>query len=86
MHLLKVLLDDDQGLASGLIERAGGDTKAARAETSKRRCSKIPIGFGRRQPALSEPRTGARVRHRREARRRRPAIRSSRSSGCCWRW
>ena len=31
VHLLKVLLDDDQGLASGLIERAGGDPKAARA-------------------------------------------------------
>jgi ATP-dependent Clp protease ATP-binding subunit ClpB len=30
LHLLKVLLDDDQGLASSLIERAGGDAKAAR--------------------------------------------------------
>jgi len=30
-HLLKVLMDDDQGLASGLIERAGGDPKAVRA-------------------------------------------------------
>lgn len=28
-HLLKVLLDDDQGLASGLIEQAGGNPKAA---------------------------------------------------------
>ncbi|HVX80696.1 MAG TPA: Clp protease N-terminal domain-containing protein, partial [Devosiaceae bacterium] len=32
-HLLKVLLDDPEGLASGLIERAGGDPKIARAET-----------------------------------------------------
>ena len=31
LHLLKVLLDDDQGMANGLIERAGGDPKAARA-------------------------------------------------------
>lgn len=31
LHLLKVLLDDDQGMANGLIERAGGDAKAARA-------------------------------------------------------
>ena len=31
VHLLKVLLDDDQGMASGLIERAGGDAKAVRA-------------------------------------------------------
>jgi len=29
-HLLKVLLDDDQGMAAALIERAGGDAKAAR--------------------------------------------------------
>jgi ATP-dependent Clp protease ATP-binding subunit ClpB len=31
LHLLKVLLDDEQGMANGLIERAGGDPKAARA-------------------------------------------------------
>ncbi|KKB83850.1 ATPase AAA [Devosia limi DSM 17137] len=31
IHLLKVLLDDDQGMANGLIERAGGDPKAVRA-------------------------------------------------------
>ncbi|MBB3658999.1 ATP-dependent Clp protease ATP-binding subunit ClpB [Rhizobium sp. BK650] len=29
-HVLKVLLDDDQGMAVSLIERAGGDAKAAR--------------------------------------------------------
>ena len=29
IHLLKVLLDDDQGMANGLIERAGGDMKEA---------------------------------------------------------
>ena len=32
-HLLKVLLDDDQGLAAGLIKSAGGDAKAALAAT-----------------------------------------------------
>jgi len=31
LHMLKVLLDDDQGMASGLIDRAGGNSKAARA-------------------------------------------------------
>tara|TARA_R110002020_G_scaffold19379_2_gene67143 strand:- start:1477 stop:4086 length:2610 start_codon:yes stop_codon:yes gene_type:complete len=31
IHLLKVLLDDDQGMANGLIERAGGNAKSARA-------------------------------------------------------
>ncbi|MBB4279342.1 ATP-dependent chaperone ClpB [Rhizobium mongolense] len=29
-HVLKVLLDDDQGMAASLIERAGGDARAAR--------------------------------------------------------
>ena len=28
-HLLKILLDDPEGLASGLVQRAGGDPKAA---------------------------------------------------------
>ena len=31
LHLLRVLLDDSEGLAAGLIERAGGDAKAAAA-------------------------------------------------------
>ena len=35
-HILKVLLDDDQGLASGLIKSAGGDSKAVLADTSAR--------------------------------------------------
>ena len=35
-HVLKVLLDDDQGLASGLIKSAGGDAKAVLADTSAR--------------------------------------------------
>src|ERR1700685_498300 len=28
LHLLKVLLDDSEGLASGLIDRAGGNSRA----------------------------------------------------------
>ena len=32
-HLLKVLLDDDQGLASGLIDRAGGRSREALTKT-----------------------------------------------------
>ena len=32
LHLLKVLLDDDQGMATGLIDRAGGNSKLARSE------------------------------------------------------
>ena len=33
LHLLKVLLDDEEGMAAGLIERAGGNGQMARAET-----------------------------------------------------
>ncbi len=32
LHLLKVLLDDDQGMAAGLIKNAGGDPKLAKVE------------------------------------------------------
>jgi ATP-dependent Clp protease ATP-binding subunit ClpB len=32
LHLLKVLIDDEEGMAVGLIERAGGNAKVARAE------------------------------------------------------
>jgi len=34
-HVLKVLLDDSEGLASGLIQRAGGDAKAALAAVER---------------------------------------------------
>jgi ATP-dependent Clp protease ATP-binding subunit ClpB len=42
-HLLKVLLDDDQGLAAGLINSAGGNPKAALAtvEAALRRMPKV---------------------------------------------
>ncbi|MCC6889167.1 MAG: hypothetical protein IT536_11595, partial [Hyphomicrobiales bacterium] len=32
-HLLKVLLDDEEGLAAGLIKAAGGDSRRALSET-----------------------------------------------------
>ena len=32
-HLLKVLLDDPEGLAAGLIDRSGGNSRAALAAT-----------------------------------------------------
>jgi len=34
-HLLKALLEDEQGMASGLIARAGGSAEAARRETDE---------------------------------------------------
>ena len=33
LHLLKVLLDDEEGMAAGLITKAGGDARMARSET-----------------------------------------------------
>jgi ATP-dependent Clp protease ATP-binding subunit ClpB len=53
-HLLKALLDDEQGMAAGLIEAAGGDPKAAKREVDAL-VSKIPsvTGSGATQaPAL----------------------------------
>ena len=84
-HLLKVLLDDDQGLAAGLISAAGGDPKAALAavEAALKRMPKVEgSGAGqlymrRRRRASSRPPASSP---------RRPATASSPSSGCCWRW
>ena len=47
-HLLKVLLDDPEGLASGLIQRAGGDAKSALAavERSLSKRPKVSGGSG----------------------------------------
>ena len=53
-HLLKALLDDEQGMAAGLIQAAGGDPKAAKREVDAL-VSKIPAvtGSGATQaPAL----------------------------------
>src|SRR5256885_9674770 len=44
-HLLKALLDDDQGMAAGLIQAAGGDAKAAQLEADAL-VAKIPAVTG----------------------------------------
>ncbi|HWH22889.1 MAG TPA: Clp protease N-terminal domain-containing protein, partial [Allosphingosinicella sp.] len=44
-HLLKALLEDDQGMASGLIARAGGSAQAAQRETDEA-LAKIPAVSG----------------------------------------
>ncbi|RYD67925.1 MAG: ATP-dependent chaperone ClpB [Sphingomonadales bacterium] len=44
-HLLKALLEDEQGMASGLIANAGGDAKRALAETDAA-LAKIPAVSG----------------------------------------
>ncbi|MCW3846265.1 ATP-dependent chaperone ClpB [Sphingomonas sp. LB-2] len=53
-HLLKALLEDDQGMAAGLIQAAGGDAKTALAETDAA-LAKIPAvsgGGAQQQPGL----------------------------------
>src|SRR5215210_6674664 len=45
MHLLKALLDDDQGMAAGLIQAAGGDAKAAQREVDAL-VAKVPAVTG----------------------------------------
>src|SRR3569623_2343005 len=45
VHLLKALLEDEQGMASGLIARAGGSAEAARRETDDA-LAKIPAVTG----------------------------------------
>ncbi len=53
-HLLKALLEDEQGMAAGLIQAAGGDAKRAVAETDMA-LAKIPAvsgGGAQQQPGL----------------------------------
>ncbi|MBN8816642.1 MAG: ATP-dependent chaperone ClpB [Sphingomonas sp.] len=54
-HLLKALLEDEQGLAAGLIQQAGGDPKKAVSETDLA-IAKIPAVSGsgaQNQPGLN---------------------------------
>ena len=44
-HLLKALLDDEQGMAAGLIDAAGGDSKTAKREVDAL-VAKIPTVTG----------------------------------------
>src|SRR3546814_4324601 len=44
-HLLKALLEDEQGMAAGLIKAAGGDARKAASETDLA-LSKIPAVSG----------------------------------------
>ena len=85
-HLLKVLLDDEEGLAAGLIERAGGDPQAALARCRGGAQASMPKVRGGAGPALSgagDWRASSTPPRRSP---RRPATASSPSSGCCWRW
>ncbi|MXO72731.1 ATP-dependent chaperone ClpB [Alteraurantiacibacter buctensis] len=44
-HMLKALLEDDEGMAAGLIQRAGGDARLAVAEVDKA-LAKVPAVTG----------------------------------------
>jgi ATP-dependent Clp protease ATP-binding subunit ClpB len=54
-HLLKVLLDDDQGMAASLIGRAGGDAKAARLANDAALAKLPKVSGGNGQVYLAQP-------------------------------
>ncbi len=54
-HVLKVLLDDEQGMASSLIERAGGDAKQARIANDAALAKLPKVSGGSGQVYLSQP-------------------------------
>ncbi|MFN7012303.1 MAG: ATP-dependent chaperone ClpB [Allorhizobium sp.] len=54
-HVLKVLLDDDQGMASSLISRAGGDPKEARIANDAALAKLPKVSGGNGQVYLSQP-------------------------------
>ncbi len=54
-HILKVLLDDPEGLAAGLIARAGGDPKAALAATEQALAALPKVSGGSGQIYLAQP-------------------------------
>ncbi len=54
-HMLKVLLDDPEGLSAGLIERAGGRSRDALAATEKALLALPKVGGGAGQLYLAQP-------------------------------
>ena len=54
-HILKVLLDDPEGLAAGLIARAGGNPKAALAATEQALNALPKVSGGNGQIYLAQP-------------------------------
>ncbi|MBR0557809.1 ATP-dependent chaperone ClpB [Ciceribacter sp. L1K23] len=54
-HVLKVLLDDDQGMASSLITRAGGDPKEARLANDAALAKLPKVSGGNGQVYLAQP-------------------------------
>ncbi|WP_027486848.1 ATP-dependent chaperone ClpB [Allorhizobium undicola] len=54
-HVLKVLLDDEQGMASSLISRAGGDAKEVRLANDAALAKMPKVSGGNGQVYLSQP-------------------------------
>ncbi|MBB3976693.1 ATP-dependent Clp protease ATP-binding subunit ClpB [Rhizobium azooxidifex] len=54
-HVLKVLLDDEQGMASSLIERAGGNAKEARQATEAALAKLPKVTGGNGSLSLTQP-------------------------------
>jgi ATP-dependent Clp protease ATP-binding subunit ClpB len=54
-HLLKVLLDDPEGLASGLIDRAGGNSRAALAATEAALAKRPQVSGGGAGQVYTDP-------------------------------
>ena len=84
-HLLKVLLDDEEGLAASLIERAGGDAQGRSRSASKRRSKHCRRSRAATASSIWRSRSPRCLRPPRRWPRR-PATASSPSSGCCRRW
>ena len=86
-HLLKVLIDDDEGFGASLIERAGGRPRDVKlgVEAALEALPRVEGGNGQLYLGAAA-RQG--VHHRRGDWPRRPATASSPSSACCrrWRW
>ena len=68
-HLLKVLLDDPEGLAAGLIDRAGGDSREALAAVEAALAKLPKVSGGGAGQVYLDAGAGARLRPGREDRR-----------------
>src|SRR6478736_6739347 len=85
LHVLKVLLDDSEGLAGGLIDRAGGNSRAILKATEDT-LNKLPKVSGRGAARfISRPNWRVRSTPRKRLLGRRATVLLP-SSACCWGW
>ena len=84
-HLLKVLLDDPEGLAAGLIDRSGGNSRAALQAVEATLAKRPKVSGGGAGQIYLDP-SLARVFDAAEKAGEKAATVSSPSSVCSWRW